>query len=166
MAIVDAEKLDLIRKKHSCDKIVFCSGGFDLTHAGHTLFFEECKKLGDVLVVMIGCDDMVRRDKGKHRPILNQYLRLKMVDSLKYVDYCFIDKMVPADKPPLWYFEVVLEKLRPDIYVVNKDASDIPYRKKVAHSFNTKLLILERTCPEEFEKISATSIIKKIKDLA
>lgn len=45
-------------------KIVAVSGGFDPVHIGHTRLFEEAKKLGDVLVVILNNDNWLRAKKG------------------------------------------------------------------------------------------------------
>ena len=162
--IIGFEDLKKIRGRRRDKKIVFCSGGFDLTHAGHVLFFEDCKKQGDVLVVMVGSDIVVKRDKGEKRPILNEHTRIKLIDALRPVDYCFIDKLLPLEAHPLDYIDCVFAELKPDIYVVNDDAFDTPYRRIMADRHGVKLVILKRSCPPEFEKISTSSIIKKIKE--
>lgn len=164
MAVTKLEDVAIIRNRHRDQKIVFCSGSFDVTHAGHVLFFEDCKMHGDILVVMVGCDAAIRSNKGNHRPILNQHVRLKMVDSLKPVDYCFIDEIIPGNNHVLWSIEMAMDKLKPDIYVINEDAGDIPYRKTIAQKTGVRLVILDRYCPPEFEKISTTKIIHKIKN--
>jgi len=46
-------------------RIVFTNGCFDLLHAGHVHYLNECKKLGDILVVGINSDDSIRKIKGK-----------------------------------------------------------------------------------------------------
>ena len=166
MAYTDFESLGAIRAKHAGKKIVFCSGCFDLTHAGHALFFKDCAKLGDILVVMVGADSVIRRDKGPKRPIMNEHLRMKMVDSLKPVDYSFLDRIVSDGAPPMLFIDHVFEKLKPDVYAINTDAFDIPYREKIVARHGTKLVILERTCPPEFEGVSTTKILKKIRESA
>ena len=163
MAKTTLKNLYQIKQQHKGKKIVFCSGSFDLTHAGHLLFFEDCKKLGDILVVMIGGDKAIRRGKGNERPILNEHLRIRMIDALKPVDYTLIDEIDPVDIHPLHAVDRALEALRPDVYVINQDASDIPYRENLAQKYGVELVILERTCPEEFEEVSTTKIIEKIK---
>ncbi|MDD5489585.1 MAG: adenylyltransferase/cytidyltransferase family protein [Candidatus Moranbacteria bacterium] len=155
-----------IRKKHKNEKIVFCSGCFDLTHAGHVLFFEDCKNLGDILIVGTGPDADLKNYKGEKRPILNEQLRLKMISSMKVVDYAFILPPVLSDSGNLLgNLERIFEKLRPDIYAINDDAFDIPYREKITKKLNIKLAVLKRWCPPEFENISTTQIINKIKNL-
>lgn len=163
MAYTTFENLPEIRKKYAGKKIVFCSGCFDITHAGHVLFFEDCKKQGDILVVMIGADAVIRRDKGMKRPIINEHLRMKLIDSLKPVNYVFTDRIISAEAPPLLFIDWVFDKLRPDIYVVNGDGFNMPYREEVSKKYGVDLRILDRTCPPEFEKISTSGIIRKIR---
>ena len=45
-------------------KIVMVSGGFDPVHIGHVRMFEEAKKLGDELVVLLNNDNWLRLKKG------------------------------------------------------------------------------------------------------
>lgn len=156
------KNLFLIRKRHKNKKIIFCSGGFDLAHAGHVLFFEECKKRGDILVVGVGNDHILGKNKGKNRPILNQHLRLKLIDSLKPVDYCFLDESKEGNHP-LDIVEGGFKNLMPDVYITNEDAFDMPYRKKLASKYKVKMVILRRSCPPEFDNVSTSKIIEKIR---
>ncbi len=163
MAVINHEDLSLIREKHKNERIVFCSGVFDLTHAGHVLFFEDCRRYGDVLVVAVGCDENTRNVKGADRPILSEKVRAKMVSSLKPVDYCFVDKPYPSDMiPPLpeWVFPLI----KPDVYVINDDTYEIQKRKEIAERFGIEFIVLRREAPEEFDGISTSKIIKKIRD--
>jgi len=45
-------------------KIVMVSGGFDPVHIGHVRMFEEAKKLGDELVVLLNNDNWLKLKKG------------------------------------------------------------------------------------------------------
>lgn len=133
-----------------------------MTHAGHVLFFEDCKALGDLLVVAVGGDESVRNYKGPTRPVINEYMRAKLISSLKPVDYCFVSKVVKVDDP-LYDMNNILKNLKPDIYAINDDAFDVLARKKLAKDFGMKLIILQRTCPKEFGAVSTTKIIEKLK---
>lgn len=155
--------LSKIREKHQKDKIVFCSGSFDLPHAGHVLFFEDCRKLGNILMVGVGGDKIIRINKGLGRPILNEHVRLKVIDSLKTVDYCLLDR-VSSKICPLALLDLVFKKVHPDTYAINEDAYDIPYRKNLANKYGVKLVILKRRCPLKFKDVSTSNIIKKIRD--
>ena len=87
-----------------------------------------------------------------------------MVDSLKPVDYVFINTL-PKNPDPLYTIKFTFENLKPDIYVINDDAFDIEHRKKLCEEMNVELVILPRYCPEEFDNISTSKIIQKIKEL-
>lgn len=163
MSSISEKNLGKIRKKHSDRKIVFCSGSFDLVHAGHALFFEDCKKFGDILVVSVGPDIDIKKLKGDQRPILNQHVRLKMISSLRPVDYCFVGARYSPKKHLFYSNEKVFKTLKPDIYVVNADAFNIPDRQKLAKKYGIKMVVLKRWCPPKFENISTTKIIEKIR---
>lgn len=163
-AIVSIQDLPRLRKKYRNKRIVFCTGCFDLTHAGHVLFFEACKKQGDLLVVCVSDDALMRRYK-KGRPILSEQLRLKMVASLKPVDYCFLQPKVSfasLEHINDWIGDM-LAKLKPDVYVINDDANGIPRRKQMMKEHpDVMMRILKRTAPKKFENISTSGIIEKI----
>lgn len=164
MAIIKSGDLKTLREKYKNLKIVYCSGTFDMTHVGHILFFEDCKKYGDLLFVNVGRDDTIKKLKGEKRPILNQYVRIKTIDSLKPVDFCFVNSE-DSDEEKHDILRFVMENLKPNVYVVNEDAFDIKYRIKIVEEFDTKMEILPRYCPKEFENISTSNIIEKIKNL-
>jgi cytidyltransferase-like protein len=161
MVKINYEDLPKLRDEFKDKKIVFCSGVFDLTHIGHIIFFEDCKSLGDILVVSVGCDALVRKYKGETRPVLNEQTRMKTVDSFNSVDYTILDEIID-DSNLLKGIEVVFEGLHPDIYVINEDASNIEYRKDLCDKYGVSLIVLKRHCPEEFDEISTTRIIHKI----
>ena len=162
MSQISPAAFKTIRDEHKDKRIVYCSGMFDLLHPGHILFLEDCKKEGDILVVGVGGDKNVKKNKNPGRPIMDEMVRIKLVDALKPVDYCFLSGHTPIHHP-LEFLETVFNELKPNIYVVNEDASDIPYRKELSEKYNVPIKILERWCPPEFEGISTTTIIEKIR---
>jgi cytidyltransferase-like protein len=164
---VSVKDLPSVRKKHRNKKIVFCSGVFDLTHAGHALFFEDCKKFGDILVVSVAPDALVRNYK-KGRPVLNEQVRLKMVSALKPVDYTFLHPITPfkTNEEMNDSFHLIFPKLQPDVYVINNDANGLAHRKELVKGYPyITLRVLKRTAPKTFEGISTTGIIEKIQRL-
>ena len=54
-----------VRKSKTKKKkvVVAVSGGFDPIHVGHVRMFQEAKKLGDELVVILNNDNWLRRKK-------------------------------------------------------------------------------------------------------
>jgi D-beta-D-heptose 7-phosphate kinase/D-beta-D-heptose 1-phosphate adenosyltransferase len=163
--IISYNDLEKIRLENKDKKIVLVTGSFDILHAGHILFFEDAKNQGDILIAAVG-EDKALKLKGENRPILNQFIRVKMVDSLKPVDYAFIHDAAPEGSEfDNSFLPRIMELLHPDIWIVNKDASEIEYRQDLANKFNVDLKIFDRTAPAEYEEISTTKIIKKIQGL-
>ncbi|QQG45448.1 MAG: adenylyltransferase/cytidyltransferase family protein [Candidatus Sungiibacteriota bacterium] len=160
---IEYRDLPLVRSKFRGQVIVFVSGAFDLLHAAHVAFFEKCKKLGDILVVEVAHDALIRKNKGEGRPILNEQARLKMVGSLRVVDFCFLD--VPVEGYPLAFLGTVMELLKPDKYVINTDAWDIPYRRELAQKHGVELVISERSLIPGHGDLSTSDIIEKIRSL-
>ena len=66
-------------------KIVLVTGGFDPLHSGHIAYFEEAKKLGDILVVGVNSDKWLHRKKGRSfMPLLE---RTNIIRKLACVDF-------------------------------------------------------------------------------
>lgn len=65
--------------------IGFTCGSFDLTHCGHYLMFEECKKQCDYLIVGLQNDPSLDRP-SKNRPIQSYEERRIQLASCKYID--------------------------------------------------------------------------------
>lgn len=163
MTYINFEDLQKLRKDYEDQKLVFCTGSFDLVHAGHALFFEDCKNYGDKLIVVVAGDNIIQKHKGPARPIMNQNVRQKMIDSLKPIDFTILDESTYKHANPLYAVKLGLELLNPDFYVINEDAFDISYRKELCKKSNTQLKILSRGCPKEFNGISTSKIIETIK---
>lgn len=87
------------------------TGTFDLLHMGHIYFLKEAKKLGDELVVVVACDNTVR--KLKHEPVTPEQLRLGIVRELRMVKHAVLGK--EGDM-----YEIVRE-LNPDIIALGFD---------------------------------------------
>jgi rfaE bifunctional protein nucleotidyltransferase chain/domain len=88
--------------------IVTTNGCFDILHVGHLRYLQACKKLGDILIVMVNSDTSVRRLKGPSRPIVNEADRAELLAGLGCVDYVIL---FDEDTP-----EPLMEILRPDFH--------------------------------------------------
>jgi cytidyltransferase-like protein len=65
-------------------RVVLVTGGFDPLHSGHIAYFEEAKKLGDMLVVGINSNEWLTRKKGQ--PFMDINERVSIVKNLSMVD--------------------------------------------------------------------------------
>lgn len=105
--ILDLKKLESILIKSKKKKIIHCHGVFDLLHVGHIYYFEEAKKLGDILIVTITEDKYV--NKGEGRPFFSEKYRADSIAALKFVDYVYINRSETAEK--------IIKKIKPSYYV-------------------------------------------------
>lgn len=164
MAIIDASDLSRIRFEHAVSKIVFCSGTFDIPHVAHALFLEDCKRFGDVLVVCVGGDSVLKSRKPG-RPIMSEMVRLKMIDFIKPVDYCYLNT-VSTPEDPLAALAHAFENLRPDIYVVKDETFDMDARRELCARFNVQIQIMHRDfgTKDELRAASTSGIIERIRN--
>lgn len=66
------------------NKLVMVSGGFDPLHIGHIRLFQEAKKLGDKLVVILNNDYWLRKKKGKE--FMPGKERKEIIEAIECVD--------------------------------------------------------------------------------
>lgn len=107
--------------------VVATGGCFDLLHAGHVATLRAARRLGDCLIVCLNGDASVRRLKGPDRPLQSEGDRAEVLAALDCVDAV----EVFDDDTPL----VVLERLRPDVFVKGGDYAvvDLPEAATLAH---------------------------------
>lgn len=70
--------------------VVHCHGVFDLVHPGHINYFEQAKKLGDIVYVGAIADRFV--NKGPGRPRFPEDVRLGWLAALESVDYVVLNE--------------------------------------------------------------------------
>lgn len=117
--------------------LVQAHGVFDLVHPGHLYYFEQARKLGDILIVSTVEDRFVQ--KGPGRPIFNETMRAQWLAALEIVDYVvFCGDVGPYD---------VLRAIKPHFYVkgkrciplLNDPQSGLSEDKRVCDSVGTKM---------------------------
>ncbi|BCX15619.1 MAG: hypothetical protein KatS3mg097_511 [Candidatus Parcubacteria bacterium] len=97
--------------------IVAVSGGFDPPHLGHLKLFQEAKKLGDELVVILNNDNWLKAKKGY--VLIPQKDRKALIGSIKWVDKVILTKH-PRHPKDMSVSQELL-KLTPDIFVNGGD---------------------------------------------
>lgn len=158
--VLKNEELGGLREKFAGKKIVFCTGCYDILQSGHAVFFNQCKEFGDILVVGVGRDVVIQQLKGPGRPVNPEINRLYLVAALQDVDYTVLnDSAVDEGKID---FRDVLERLRPDVFVLNQDDSGIEDKSELCRQLDIAIHFVKREVPEELEPTSTTRIIDKI----
>src|SRR3989338_1978491 len=100
--------------------VVAVSGGFDPLHVGHVRLFQEAKKLGDKLVVILNNDNWLRTKKGY--TFMPQEERKEIIEVLECVDAVVFTEHAPND--PDRSVCRALEKLQPNIFANGGDRTN------------------------------------------
>ena len=146
--------------KQQNKKIGFCSGCFDVLHSGHAVFFQQCKKFADILILALGTDKIVKQLKGKNRPINPENNRLFLLSAMQDVDYVIL-----SDEPLLpgkIHYKKLLEKIKPDFFILNDDDSAIKEKQQLCNELDINLELVPRTVPDFLTPTSSSEISKKI----
>jgi len=142
---------DRLREKGK--RVVFTAGSWDLIHTGQCRYLEECKKLGDILVVGVVSDRAIGKVKGPNKPILGEKVRAEVLTYLRAIDFVTIVPE-PSCQPSLGL-------LKPDTYVTVKEdwAADYKNSKeyKTVTSYGGRVLVVDR----QSSKISTSQIIAR-----
>lgn len=136
-------------------KKVFVSGCYDMLHSGHVAFFKEASKYGD-LYVGIGSDATIFQLKAR-RTICAEAERLYMVKSIRYVKDAFINS-----GSGMMDFVETVERVKPDIFVVNEDGGSETKRQFCAER-GIEYVVLQREPDAGLEARSTTSIRTSVK---
>ena len=130
--------------------IVYTSGTFDLPHVGHTNVLKKAKALGDILIVGVSTNRLVKQYK-KINPVLSYRDRAGLIKDLRYVD-----KTVKQDT----FFDIEqLKSLYIDIIVLGSDwkGKKFPELRKCIRALNIKMIYVPYT-----ERLSSSKIKEKI----
>jgi cytidyltransferase-like protein len=159
--VIDQGRLESVREAHKSKKIVFCTGCYDILQSGHAVFFNQCKQHGDLLVVGVGQDHVITELKGPGRPVNPQNNRVHLVAAFQDVDYATLnDESISPGKID---FRDVMEKLRPDVFILNDDDSGMEEKKQLCDRLGIRMEFVPRIVPKVLEATSTTRIIDKIK---
>ena len=124
-------------KKKKKPKIVAVSGGFNPIHIGHIRLFEEARKLGDKLVVILNNDNWYGV-KGR-KVFIPQKERKEILEALKPIDRVVLTKHKPGTKDISVCRELI--ELKPDIFANGGDRTreNIP-EVAVCKKINCKMI--------------------------
>jgi len=118
-------------------KKVIVTGCFDWLHSGHIRFFEQAAAYG-ALCVSVGSDATIRQLKGAGHPWQSQQERLYMVQAVRSVSQAFI-----AYGSGYLDSEPEIERIRPDVYLVNQDG-DRPEKRDFCRTHGLQYVVLQR----------------------
>jgi len=133
-------------------KVVWTNGCYDILHAGHVLYLQSAKQLGDLLILGLNSDASVRQSKGPSRPIIDQEQRAIVLDALSCVDYIAL-----FDDPSPYN---MIAALQPDIYAKGGDYTLDTINqaeRRLVEGYGGEIALLRG-----IDGLSTTAVIKKI----
>ena len=132
-------------------KKIIATGCYDWVHSGHVRFAEEASTYGD-LYICLGNDANVRLLKGEGHPLLPETERRYVVGSIKFVKQALITTGSGwLDAEP------EIQRLKPDIYVVNEDG-DKGGKREYCAKMGLEYLVLKRLPAPGLPKRSSTDL--------
>lgn len=152
--IKSLEELLRIREKarKAGKRIVWTNGCYDILHAGHVMYLEKARRLGDFLFVGLNSDHSINSTKGPLRPIVQEDERATVISALSCVDYVII---FHEDTPIN-----IIRALKPDIYAKGGDYTIDTIdqtERRLVESYGGEIALLPGV-----EGNSTTAVINKI----
>lgn len=135
-------------------KKVFVTGCYDLLHSGHIEFFRQAAQYGD-LYVGIGSDATIEEYKH-HKPMFPQEERLFMVSAVRYVKQALVN-----EGRGVIDFLPSLDRIRPDIFVVNAEGGS-DTKRKICEERGIEYVELQRTPADGLQARSSSSLKKEM----
>lgn len=140
-------------------KKVFVSGCYDLIHGGHIQFFKDAKKYGDILIVNIASDAVIKLTKNK-RPSLPVEHRIAILEALEVVDKVYVSSDIDA----VLDFKTNFINEQPDFLISSNDDKNEKQKKELCKSVGVEYVNINKTKPfqEKTDTISTSKIINLI----
>lgn len=110
----------------SKQRVVLFQGAWEIINYGHVRAFERAKQLGDILIVALNTNRLLKKYKGRDA-VLPWYQKKRILESIRW-----IDKVIPAHHAsPL----ELLKKHDVDVFVLTREwegshADSIEYMKQ------------------------------------
>ena len=148
------DAIELARKLNKENrKIVITGGCFDILHIGHIKLFDESKKKGDFLFVLLENDNSVRKLKGEGRPINPQIERAEVLASLSSVDFVVLLNDMGKNED----YDNLIYDLKPSTITTTKDDPQGIHNERQAKKIGAKVLYVNKRVNNK-----STSLMAKI----
>src|SRR3989344_2235064 len=98
-------------------KVVMVSGGFDPVHIGHVRLFNEAKKLGDELIILLNNDNWLKLKKGY--AFMPEHERKEILEAFEAVDKVVLSSHTKNTKDISVCEDI--KAIRPNLFVKGGD---------------------------------------------
>ena len=138
-------------------KKVFVTGAFNVLHAGHILFFEQARALGDYLVVSYPSADLLWRLYDK-KSVLEDADKRAVISALSMVD----EVVESTDEDVALSFRSAFNQVRPQILAVTTDDQYIEEKRRFCLEQGVEFVVLDKVLPENHQ-VSSTLLLSRVK---
>jgi glycerol-3-phosphate cytidylyltransferase len=117
-------------------------GTFDVLHIGHINILERSKALGNYLIVGVSSDQL-NFSKKKRLPIYDQAQRIKIIQSLKFVDEVFLEESLALKRHYLSTYSADILVMGDDWsgkFDEFKDICDVVYLQRTPSISTTEII--------------------------
>ncbi|UQY42863.1 pantoate--beta-alanine ligase [Mixta hanseatica] len=128
-------------------KKVITFGTFDVFHVGHINILERAAEYGDYLVVGVSSDQL-NFNKKKRYPVYSQEDRVKIIQSLKFVDEVFLEESLELKLEYIQHHKANLLVMGDDWagkFDWVKDACEVIYLPRTPSISTTEIIEVVRT---------------------
>lgn len=136
-------------------KIVMLFGTFDILHIGHINLFQQARKYGDKLIVVVARDTNVIKNK-KIKPLFTEKERAVVLKNIKLIDQVLLGSKINP--------YTVIKKVYPDIIALGYDQKDYVTGLKDFLQENNLSAQIIRLKPYKKEKYKSHKIRKYIEE--
>lgn len=143
--------------KKSGKSIVVTGGCFDILHVGHFSLFENAKKEGDILIVLLENDEKIKKTKGFKRPLHSQKERAHMLSLVKPIDYIILLPLIDSDEE----YDNIIEKIKPNIIAITKNDPNIADKKRQAEKIGAMVKEVIDYIPEKSTTNILTTLLRE-----
>lgn len=126
-------------------KVVLVLGTYDLLHIGHARYLEQCREHGDVVIVAVDPDDMVKCGKGPNRPVVPEQERIEMLTHLRHVD--LVTMVKDYNEKGLWTYGLIKDYFQPDVVVVSQREPTDEIHIATVEKYCRKVVVLKSQAP-------------------
>ncbi|MDP4010883.1 MAG: adenylyltransferase/cytidyltransferase family protein [Candidatus Roizmanbacteria bacterium] len=132
--------------------VVLVHGTFDILRPRHIELLKKAKELGDVLIVGVYADEIVKAIKGPQRPLVTLSDRMTVLDGLSDINF-----IIPLQHPE---HEQIVSQLKPNIFIHQANSPyhlDTSYLEKYKGTIRSIEVTSEDSTTALIQRIQGTS---------
>jgi len=132
-------------------KRIITFGTYDVFHVGHVNLLQRAAALGDQLIVGVSTDALNYSKKQRY-PVYNQNDRMKIINSLRYVNLCFEEESLEKKRDYILQYNADTLVMGDDWkgkFDEFKDICDVIYLERTPSVSTTQIIEVISSSPEQ-----------------